>query len=390
METKNSLNKIRRIFIFFMYFILTFSAVEEFNSLKYISIIGILMLIIVDVLKNKAVKKNVIIFGAVIFIQAIAMCFQKINISQIFTTLLYYVVLLMISISGYRLIKQKDDLKVIFYAVFIATIIIMGMSKGEIIYQYNILSKYINRVRIYGKFNHVNTLGYLSSVLLIVSFILGKDLNSKKFLRISIIFINFAFLMIASSRGAIYSVVIFFCLYYLPKIIKGLPVNNSIKQLILIFIYMLIIVGSCIFVIDVVFNTDTYMSRIEVLDEIKGDFYQTIAGRGMLQASDMDFSNITGYLEIAWINIFYRSGLIGVSAFLIIFINLWKNISKIENTEKKHIAKCLFIAILATTFVESIIVNIFNLVPLFLWPVISTCANYKNKIGEKNEIESKQ
>lgn len=372
----NSIN-VHSFFVFISYFLLVFSCIVGYEKLKYLSVL-ILLAIIIYSFKNKQPKKYFILVAIIImFFITLSIIFQDISIGQAISSLMYYVVLLFISFGGYRIFERKKDIQFGLYALIIATILILLDSKSEIIYQYGVLSQYIGRVRVYGKFNHVNTLAYLCATILITSLILiyiKKNLFKNNILNkitwFSIIIGFSIVLFLTDSRGAMAFVGTFYLMHIYDYWIEKSKLSKKSKVLISILLFFVIAILFLDNIFHYIFSQATFQNRMAVFYEIDGNFLQKLFGRGMIAANSIDYSNITGYMEIAWVNIFYKSGIIGVISFVFIFLVLYYNSLKLFKGNKK-IARNLLLAIIVTTLVESVITSIFNLVPLFIWPLLS-------------------
>lgn len=382
-------SKQNNILIFCAFFSLVLSSVQTYYQLKYIGLIILLVIIIFDLKYQPANRNQLIIATLIIITAALSLMFQQLTIEQSIWSILYYIVLIMISIWGYRIFKTRKEIIAGTLAIIIGVIIVLLTSKSEILYQYSILRIYTGRLRVYGKFNHANTFGYICAIVVIALFSLKNSAliisKVKKRLWVITLLIFTSFLILSDSRGAIVFATVFIFFFMSFKWMQNCKLSSNAKVSIISLAIIVLGTLAICFISRYIFQQETYASRLAANSEIGGNILEVLFGRGMVASNSIDYSKITGYLEIAWLNMYYKAGVLGVLNFLGIFVFL--GLESQKRKESKSIATALLFSVLITTFVESITVNIFNLVPIFIWPLLSSFCQSDGIIEVTNNMQ---
>ena len=274
------------------YVLLLLGSVSGFYSIKYYGLSLLLLLILKDFKEKPLKKEEAIIFVLVFVVGIISIPFQNITIGQSVSSLAYYLVLFLISVRGYSVFTSYKQIRAVTIIISVIAIVVLLFSRSELLYQYTTLRQFTGRLRLYGLFNHVNTFAYLCALIMIsYDVVRGR----KHILSNSILIIIFGvFLLLTDSRGAMAFAGFYFGLNIYIKLLE--KYNFSYRNKFLITCVLMGVASFIFFkyVLVYVFSQATYANRMAVFKEISGSISEIVFGRGMVDASSVDYSNVTG------------------------------------------------------------------------------------------------
>lgn len=340
---------------------------------KYCSVLLIGLVTLYSVNMRGISRKRLGIMSILMSCWVICFPFQDLTIKQYLNSILYYIVLLIISILGDYFIECADDYLQLARGFIAGIIVVFFYSPQKLIYQMN--GVYNSRNRIAGSFIHPNSLGgaAVAAIILLLLYRNSKgklDKKRDKLLYILMIFILIFAIYLSDSRGAIVEVVILFCVF-VYKYVQRFP--HKIR-----FIVGLCLLGIGIYAIYSFFiiyamNDSSYLSRINGMANMNINFLHSIFGYGMGDSSSINYSILTtGSMEIAWVKLLYKNGWIGIVTFILILGRNIMNAVSFLSGEKRIVWFAIFLAFLAQSFAESVMIAIFNEAPIIVWLCISS------------------
>lgn len=364
-----------------MFFLTTISYVESLglSSLKYVSI-AYSIFIIVNSLIKKGFKKKDFKVSLILFLPlSISAIFQNLTITQLIFADFFYLSLILWSLFGYKVIKEQEDILGSAVGILMGLIFGLIISFDIVISQMN--SIYNSRNRMWGGFSHPNQLASiaLSACIGIILYLyLNGSLNiNKKILLYFSIVISIIILYLTKARTSWIAVIVFFVVLNINKIQRW---NNRSKILFhMVFIFGSLFIGYYYYT-EYALSTDSYLVRLRIFDTMRVSWKTFFVGNGMTNASSLDRSNSgDGAMEIGWIMLFYKNGIIGIIAYLCIFWNWWKGILKSNDYKIKYAFSAVFFSFLITSFGEAFIAAITNVLPMFFLIIMSSLSKNSQK-----------
>lgn len=366
-----SIKKIRRTILMVCSFLLVFSNIYTIAKYVAVLLIGAMVLYSINVKGLSRSRASVMVILMCCWI--ICFPFQDLPTRQYFYSVLYYVVLLMISMLGDYFIESADDYLQLAKGFIVGMACVFFYSPQKLLYQMSGI--YNSRGRISGSFLHPNTLGgaAVAAIMLLLLYKNSKEsINRKRdnLLYFAAIAILLLCIDLSDSRGAIVEVLILFCVYFC-KFLHRCP--NRVRFLLGACLLGLGIYVIYFFFITYALNDISYLSRINGMTNLNLDIRHAIFGYGMGNSSSIDYSVLsTGSMEIAWVKLLYKNGWIGVFTFILILGIDAMNAISLLSGEKRIVWFAIFLAFLAQSFAESVMIAIFNESPIIVWLCISS------------------
>lgn len=338
---------------------------------KYIGTV-LMMLACLEGMASKPLRKTDVYLAAAVFaLWTIGFLFQTLTASQLLLAAAYYVVLIAVAVFGDRAASSVRTLVGIAAGFFAGILAVFFYDPSAITEQLNDASN--TRMRISGSFNHPNTLGY-SAFAVIFLLLIVLSLRRKTFSRVQkaacVLMIGTAavFLYLSKSRGA-WLITAVFLVFYASRALFRLPVRQ--RWAVSLILAAVLLIAALLFVQTYVLADASYSSRIKGLFSMDlGD--RMLFGYGMVDADSIDYTVLSeGSMEIAWLKLYYKNGLVGILTFaLLILYSLGKALN-IRRLRYRRLWWAVFFAFLANSFAESTMVAIFNAFPLCLWICLS-------------------
>lgn len=369
---------LKNIIIFLIFFFQTMSFVMtlNLNSIKYVSMIMLNGLIIIFCMQNLIKKNELLSFFILLILLTISCVFQSTSFYGKITSITFYFTLLMWTLMSYKVINNKAHIIYISCGILFGVIIGLGLTFNEVIVQ--LASIYNSRSRLWGGFTHPNHLGGIISSSLIGLYVynfINKIEKRYKILYVITISILIVLLYATKSRTSwivtIVAIVVMNMKYIAtkPKIVK-------------LFTYSLIIVGglyiSYFFITEYALQEDAFLGRLRIFETMNVTPSTFLVGNGMVGASSLDRTNTNGgAMEIAWVMLFYKNGIIGVISFISIILILVKRLSKVTNINQIWAFRGILTAFMIGTLGEAYLVNITNVPALFNWVMLSVLSSNK-------------
>ena len=369
------------IYIYVCFVVVTLSYVPSlpFGKYKMIAVAISIIYPLVSMVSKDSMQKQDLILIFVLFYSALL---QDTSIFQKFMSLFFYVTLIMWSLHGNEIMK---NLSCIYSSgMGIATGIFIGLmySRNEILVQ---LSGVFNsRRRLYGGFSHPNSLGAMATAALVALFtytvVKTRKTRKERFFLSAIKALLFIVLLETKSRTALIMFIVFLGVYNLHYVKK-------LKLIYQYFVYFLLVLGIVFifyyFVTSYAQEDVAYAGRLKIFNTMVVTPKIFLVGNGMVGAASLDRTNTGGgAMEIAWVMLFYKNGIIGIIAYIYILYYIARQILLINNTKRKWLAIAVLSSMLIGTLGEAYIVNITNVLPMMEWILVSTLAlkegNFEN------------
>lgn len=357
---------IRKFLIFISTFMITFAHTEGFSNLKYLGLLLLLSLIIFHIFKKGVIKSKLFIFFFVLVLFSLSFLFQTLTLKQVLMAFLFYLTLCMLVFFGLYILKKPSDYFWWGMGMFVAIIVGFIFDPIKIISQMQSLS----RVRIHGNYMHPNAFASVLFSTYTIFHVHKIIENNKKIPYSCISALLIILIILSNSRGYILLTIIFIIVCNLYKI-KIFP--RWVKPI----VYVLICISSS-YIIWYFWNyyvslDGSYMSRINGILSMNIDEKYMLFGYGMVSSGEIDYSIIEdGSMEIAWAKLFYKNGIIGIGIFIFLLMYCFKKgIYKCKSKQQLcYIA--IFLTFIIGSFVESNLVTIFNMNPIYTWTILSS------------------
>lgn len=374
MKIKGITLKSKKIINLVGFFLITIANVSAFDKLKYIGLILILSTIYIEVLRNGIEKKHSVWISILFSIFIYEILFQNLSNFQVINAIFYYVTLLTISILGKNILKSGEDFLYCTIGIFVANIIGFLYSPSLLIQQFTENS---SRFRIYGSFSHPNALASTINICLI-SWIIYlstiKNITKKeKIVTITLIIILMFQLILTNSRGYIFLSIFMIVCYISKGYARENTKKNKIRRILILYFFIITILLIIYYFIKTYAIKDaSYLYRLSGVKNLKLKGLRYLFGYGMVSSNEIDYSILdNGSMEIAWLKMFYKVGIIGVICFIILVIKIFIDGIKIKDKKIKYAFYATYFSFLIGSFVESNLVTIFNANPIFMWLCLS-------------------
>lgn len=379
MKKNSSINK---NIIFIVFFLQTISFVSAWN-ISWIKYVGILILnfeIIFLCIKKGVTKQEVIAFISIFTLLCISCSFQDTSFVQKIISMIFYGTLLIWTLLSYKMINKTEHILYICCGIIVAVIFSLIMTHDQISVQLN--SIYNTRHRIWGGFEHPNSLGGIlfTAIIGMYSYNFIKNIQNKRNKIIYYIFLILltVLLYFTKSRTS-----------WIITIVAILVMNiyrlRGIKAVQRVILYSLIILF-CLFVgyyfIKYYALQDVaFMNRFKIFDRMTVTLKTFFVGNGMVNADNLNRGNTNGgVMEIAWVMLFYKNGIIGIISFISIILLILINARKVKDEKQKWVFIGILISFLLSSLGEAYIVNITNIPAMFNW--IMLCVLSSNEFNK--------
>ena len=195
-----------------------------------------------------------------------------------------------------------------------------------------------------------------------------------------VIFISFIVLIASLSRGAWIHFLVFFLMTQYRKI-RNIKKSQR-KAFSLIVFLVCVFVGIYIYE-NLIMLSGTYMFRyrglVNYLTMFSVDkFYMIFGSAEIFYDKELDyvqtFRSITGWdgsMEIAWLNIFIKTGLLGVIGFVLIFIRYFKFVFNTDDYKQRTYLLAMIVMMLGTSMVATYIEEVHSLFGIYVYLLMS-------------------
>lgn len=370
--------KVDSIIIFLIFFLQTMSFVMtlNLNNIKYISIFILNGLVMCHCMK-KGIKRHEFIAYLVLFIILLVSCsFQNTSISGKVSSIVFYITFLIWTLLSYKIIYKRRHILYIVYGITVAIVLGLVLTFNEVLVQ--LASIYNTRSRLWGGFTHPNNLGGIISCAIIGLYtykFIGniKDKNKKYYYSMLIILI---FLLYATKSRTSWIVTI------VAIVVMNIKKINTMDKSTRFVLKILLIAGgiyiSYFFFTEYALQDGAFNGRLKIFDTMEVTPRTFIVGNGMVNAAQLDRSNTNGgAMEIAWVMLFYKNGIIGVISFIATIAILLLRIRRVKNINQVWAFRGILIAFMVGTIGEAYMVNITNVPSMFNWIILSVLSSNK-------------
>lgn len=333
-------------------------------------------------------KNELLIFLILLILLTGSCAFQNTSISGKITSITFYITFLIWTLLSYKFINKRVHILYISCGILFGVVIGLVLTFNEVISQ--LASIYNTRSRLWGGFTHPNHLGGIisSSIigLYVYNFIIKIEKRRNKFLY-RIVLLTLIVLLYATKSRTSWIVTI------VAIVIMNLRYISTKPKVFRIIMYVLLVIGSIyigyFFITEYALQQDAFTGRLLIFETMEVTPDTFLVGNGMVNAANLDRTNANGgAMEMAWVMLFYKNGLIGVISFISIILVLIKRLKRVENLSQLWAFRGVLTAFMIGTIGEAYMVNITNVPSMFNWVMLSVLSSNQfkiNKIGEADE-----
>lgn len=374
----------KNIIIFLIFFFQTMSFVMSLNlnNIKYVSMILLNGLIIIFCIQN-GIKKNELFSFFILLILLTASCtLQSTSISGKVTSIIFYITLLIWTLFSYKVIDNTVYIVYISCGILFGVIVGLLLTFNEVVVQLD--SIYNPRSRLWGGFTHPNHLGGIisSSIIGLYVYNFTNKIEEKKLKILYTMTIIFLIILLYSTKSRTSWIVTIVAI-----VVMNMRYISTKPKVVKLITYCIIIIGSlCIsyfFIREYALQQDAFIGRLRIFETMTVTPNTFLVGNGMVNASSLDRANTNGgAMEIAWVMLFYKNGIIGTISFISIILILVKRLTRVTNINQIWAFRGILVAFMVGTLGEAYLVNITNVPALFNWVMLSVLSSNKFKISK--------
>lgn len=375
-----------------------FFIANEFSDLIEYAGLGILLVGCTKLIwgnKDKECRKRKILFLVCSVLMNFGLLFQDLPINKIVYLCTSITILAYISIFPNGFLKSEKDFRAIANAILlgigVSTLLALVTGMGVVT---GASEGFIFSYGFDGGLEHRNFYAYALLGVLILYNLSEKLSNSNRRYPIIIIFI---LLIISNSRSS-YIVVLLYSFFTNYRKIRIQRMSK--KEILYLFIILLIIFGIPTYRF-LTQHSETFFFRVNGLRNyfkyIGNDWNQILLGNADIafantgMSYDENIRSVIGWdgsVELVFLNIMIKSGLIGFIGYVLIFVDYFK---KIKNTKVKAIQPILYgvlVSFIVSAFVESYVTNINLVYSPLCYTLLATLPQIELQNKTLGEIEN--
>ena len=394
---------LKKIVTFLIFFLLTIGNGAYIGHLfqNYLELTGLAILLIATLIVQR-INLHTLRRFAVIIIFSVVLTFGSIyyDISQQSIIMIFFSSLLLMSYSVFSdyYLSDNRQIKIIGDALLCGMIFnsIVGLLTGTLGLSIGSKDAIIN-VLFQSGMEVKNYCGGIWLVVFIAYYIYyyrnGEVKNHLvRFLLIGLL------LLLSGSKGACFLVIVFILGINFKKVLSIKKNQAFLFYSVLIVVAIMI---SAYIYRNVLINIPTYAYRMRGIDKIidisSKDFNRLMFGFSDIAYADTGFDytiNMRNYLgwsssvEMAYINIIIKNGILGYIAYGYLFKNILKQSKKIAKKEK-NIAKCMVAVMIFSGFTETYIASVHYVVGPALFCLVYSVLQKNNYLADKREKNSR-
>ena len=356
--------------------------------LEYLGLAIILISILIKIMSMnlESLKNNFKVFFIVLFLMSIGILFQNLVISKKVYLIISLAILCAIAIFPSALFEAVENFKYIAYAILSGTLftcalaivtevpLFTGSTEGFLDYGFNAGTE------------HRNYFAYT-----ILAAFIALDLTaSRSFIDKLLMIISIVLILISVSRSALVVLV----LYLVIKNYKFFKIDSNSNGIKFSTLIVLMIICGIFFLVFIAPLSETYSFRLNgvknYFEYYKNDLFHLFFGIAEVAFCDNEYDyiynvqNVIGWdgsVEIVFLNIMIKSGILGLIGYVILFCYLANKQKYISNQRIKLMIKVIFVTFIISAFVESFLANINYLYGVFCYCCLSNLPTpilYKN------------
>lgn len=321
---------------------------------------------VVLALMERMDKKKILFCLVATMILYAEMPFQD-ALGSVTNQMLFFGLLAVTVMCAPLVINSKTTLRRAFIAAFVFYSVMMVWSIPDIINQLHFYSA-TSRLRIMGCFSNPNSLGHITAFLIImlVSSMPDRVENHKKRYSaktLSVMAVLLFFIVASGSNTALIETISFISLVFIGNKYDGFSSRAKTLCVLLLFVSLALVSAS---LFNWAINQETFLMRLNTLTTVNSDKVSLLTGLGYVSSSGI--SSVTqaagGAVDMLWVSLLYRVGLIGYFAYAIYFFAAYCGATRSKNA-------WLIIAFLAVVFLqsmaESYLSSVMSFVSWFIW-----------------------
>lgn len=325
--------------------------------------------------KKKYIKKRYIFL--IIILLNIGLIPQELILYRKLILIFGMITIVMISTMSEGLVNSTKSIEIMSNAVMIGIIIsmllciVLGISL--------IMPTSEGTFGIYVAFNggiKDKNIATMMIVMIISQYIIIKQKHYITKTQLIIIVFSTIVLLASNSRGAWINMLVFLIMLNYKKILQ---LDKKTKKVLLIMFVPILIIFVVVFYFNVILSSSTYLYRfnglINFFKKFGNDIYRMMFGIADLvydKENDYVFTYraLTGWngtLEIAWVNILIKNGILGLIGFVLIYIRAIAIAAKSTNKLYKTVLFAIIVMLLASSLVATYIQNIHGLLGTYCY-----------------------
>lgn len=316
-------------------------------------------------------KKKDIAVGLIMFVLlAVGIYLQEMDAKTKVNLVLSVLIISLLATGSENIFKSQLDLKRISSAILLVIPItsITAIITGESLLT-RAFSGAFSSFGFNGGLEHKNFCAFAILAAFIGDYICYRSIKTKNDLYRMRMICELILILTANSNGA------YLCLAFFLVICNFDKIKYIVKRQ-RKFLLLSLFIGMCVFGYllfkSVALNTTTYLYRfrgmLNYFNYYSDDWFHLLFGDAAMAftnyASGMDYvtkvRSVLGWdgsLEIAWINVLLKSGILGIGAYIIYFDFIRRKLKKIKDGYWKYVIMSIFLTLLLSTLVESLLTN---------------------------------
>lgn len=331
---------------------------------------------------------------------SLGIVFQDLRGMRKIILLFTMIAIVMMSILSENLINSPETLRKMAYACVWGVVLsmILCLFCKQSLWGSNVEAAF----GIYKNFNggiRDKNIATIMLAIIISLYMYKRECGINKSIDNLILVVAFLIIILSNSRGAwIHTLVFFVSVHY--RDLKKVKQSQRLLMLFMIMIIALVILID--FYNNFALKSSTYMFRVRgltnYLNMFKNDTYHMWLGNaGMVYDKELDYvqtiRSITGWdgsLEIAWLDILIKNGILGIIGFFIIFIRATIIAFRCKNYEIKSIYVALIVTLLCTSFVATYIQTVHSLFGMYCYLLMAYLAKkiHMNELNSAKVLEN--
>lgn len=390
--------------LFISFFLLTVGEGNYvFQHYRYnVEYVGYLFLLVTFALERKSIQNfflNGLRFTLIMFLFCICLAFQSITITtKVSIALSMFLLTFLTGFSG-SIISGNKKIKVVADAILMGCICtgVIGLFTGTLGLSWDPYHSYVG-ILFYCGFRVKNYCGGIWLLLFMLYYIFYLRLNVLNRIRNRCRLLLITFLMIISGSKGVLVLYIIFVMCINTELIKRM--KKAQRKLAILIVVSISLLFSAYMMSEILPDIRTYAYRINgvtaYLNKVMENKKFLLWGLSEIayQGSGADYAtNMRNYfgwdasVEIAYLNILIKNGLLGFVAYILIYSRFIKSIKK-RNFQEKQIIVSLIIVALISGFVETYMVTIHIIFGPAIYCLINGLIDYGRtpKVNNGNQV----
>ena len=347
--------------------------------------------------RKKYVNKYIVLL---IPLFSIGILVQDLSAKRKCILLFTMIAIIMTSVMSENFLRGFDSIRTMAYGcicgvlISIITCIVMGVSLvGE-----SVESTFGIHWTFWGGIRD-KSIATIMLAIIISLYMYSKNKGRYKFVDKVITLIAFIVIILSNSRGAWIHLTVF---YFMLNYEKVKRIKQQHRFVAILIVGILCLIGAVYVYKNIILKSATYFIRyqglINYIAMFEEDSYHMWLGNAEIAYDKgLDYvqtiRSITGWngtLEIAWLNILIKNGIIGVIGFVIIFIRAFITAFKCDNWFYKSFHLALIVMLLVTSLVATYIQTVHALFGIYCYLLIAYFSGCEHLSNEHYKLSKRE